>query len=100
MAPPKTGVSKVRNIVLSSLYSATRITKQWHPLHIAAERGHLKLCKQIVEKTGDKNPKGPHGCTPFHIATQNGHTEVCLFFIEIVEDKKSLFSGDGRIDSK
>ena len=30
---------------------------QLHPLHIAAGQGHLQLCKHIVEKMGDFNPK-------------------------------------------
>ena len=40
------------------------------PLHIAAEKGNLLLCKYIVKMTGGK-----------------GHFQVCTFIMENVENK-------------
>ena len=88
--------------------------KQWSPLHIAAERGHLQCClsKSIPNflkyciKMEDKNPRNDVGLTPCHIATgedmnprkdigttplQNAayqsHLKICQYTIKIMEDK-------------
>ena len=71
-------------------YQSNRYTRQWHPLHITAERGHIELCIEITKKTGDKNPPTSEGFTPFHLAAQEGHTELCRFFVENLEDKNPL----------
>ena len=55
-------------------HNPKRYTMQLHALHIAAERGHLQFCVEIIEKTGDKNPPILNGFTPFHLAAQEGHT--------------------------
>ena len=39
------------------------------PLHLAAEYGHLEVCKWIVENVKDKNPKDDNGFTPIDKAT-------------------------------
>ena len=35
-------------------HKSKRHSKHWHPLHIVAESGNLQLCKEIVERTGNK----------------------------------------------
>ena len=35
-------------------YKSKRHSKHWHPLHIVAESGNLQLCKEIIERTGNK----------------------------------------------
>ena len=56
---------------------ATRIDQQWNPLHITAERVSLDLCKFIIEKTGEINPKrSQDGITPLHLAIKKDRLEV------------------------
>ncbi len=59
------------------------------PLHIAAERGNLQLCKNIVKVTGDKNPSRKEGLTPLHLADGKVHFEACTFVMEKMENKNS-----------
>ena len=80
----KTPVDNVKQLALAIEKffngSATRINEQWHPLFIAAEQGSLDLCKLIIKKTRDRNPKRfKDGVTPLHMATQESHVEVYKF---------------------
>ena len=62
--------------------------------HLAAERGYLPVCQQIIENADDKNPKDDGGWTPLHYAARNGHLSVCQLIVENVEDKNPMtFSG-------
>ena len=60
---------------------------QLHPLHIAAEGGRLQLCRHIVEKTDDFNPKLHDRVTALHIAAELGHLEIYQFILNNVDDK-------------
>ena len=40
------------------------------------QKRDLLICKTIIEKVADKNPKCNLGTTPIHLAAQNGHTLV------------------------
>ena len=64
-----------------------RSEQRWFPMHVAAERGRLDLCKLIVKETSVKNPTGLNKFTPIHFAAQAGHLEVYEFLTEDVEDK-------------
>ena len=57
------------------------------PLHIAAQEGHLEICKLIVKYLIDKNPKKTDGITPLHSAAFKGQLEVCRFLIEEASEK-------------
>ena len=57
------------------------------PFHLAAERGYLPVCQQIMENADDKNPKDQFGMTPLHKAAWNGHLAVCQLIVENVDDK-------------
>ena len=64
-----------------------------HPLHIAAEQGHLQLCKHIVEKIGDSNTKqnlsscfGFNSFTALHFAAVEGNLEAYKFILNNVDD--------------
>ena len=63
--------------------------RNWNltPFHLAAERGYLPACQQIMESAHDKNPKTAVGVTPLHEAAKNGHLSVCQLIIENVDDK-------------
>ena len=57
------------------------------PLHMAAFNGHIEICKIILDKIVDKNPKDNSDWTPLHKAAGNGHVEVCKLILEKVADK-------------
>ena len=57
------------------------------PLHIAAECGNLELCRYIIDRIEDKNPKDFSGETPLHWAAEKGHYEVCKLILEKISDK-------------
>ena len=58
-------------------YDWYRKKLQWSPLHIAAEQGQLELCKFIIGKTKDANPRRKDGITAIHMATFKGYQEIC-----------------------
>ena len=52
------------------------------PLHIAAQEGHMEICKLVSYQTY-KNPQDAIGKTPFDYAIQEDHIEICdLLFIQ------------------
>ena len=55
--------------------------------HLAAKRGYLPVCQQIMTNSDDKNPKARDEWTPFHEAAGNGHLPVCQLIVENVDDK-------------
>ena len=60
------------------------------PLHIAARRGHVEICRMIMDHLEDKNPKNDWGRTPLHLATLANHprgTEVYRLIMNEVDDK-------------
>ena len=71
-----------------------------HPLHVAAEGGHLNLCKYIVEKTGDFNPICADKVTALHFAAAQGHLEVYQFIIHLSSLCTCLSPGSFKIHQK
>ena len=55
--------------------------------HLAAKKGYLPVCQQIMENSDDKNPKDRFGWTPLHKAAQKGHLSVCQLIVRNVDDK-------------
>ena len=63
---------------------------RWLPIHVAAEQGHLDLCKYIIERIGHYNLTlkqigsitTTFMSTPLHFASENGHLEICKLLIE------------------
>ena len=57
------------------------------PLHIAAAKGHLEMCKIIIDKVSDINPRDDDNKTPFLTAVKNGHKELARFIAGKLQDK-------------
>ena len=80
LATHKFFIKFARSICTCNRQVASIITKQWHPLHIAAEQDLLELFKYITEKTNDNNPKGFEGLTALHLSAQERtfrNVQVC-----------------------
>ena len=66
-----------------------------NPLHLAAENGHLSVCKLFISWIEEVYPEGieytnaKNACesTPLHLAAENGHLSICQLLIGKVEDK-------------
>jgi hypothetical protein len=60
-------------------------------LHLASQRGHVEVCKYIMENLLDKNPQVVggtfFGLTPYHLAANFGRLEICKLFLETLADK-------------
>ncbi len=57
----------------------SRNAKDESPLMLAALKGELELCRQLVERGADVNKTG---WTPLHYAATNGHVEVMNLLLE------------------
>ena len=55
--------------------------------HLAARKGHVKICKMINARVLDKNPKDQLGWTPLHEAAFYGQPEIVKIILDTVEDK-------------
>ena len=68
----------------------TPYAHNWTPLHRAASRGYLELCRYIIDSGADKRPIGNSnirgsnylGYTPLAIAAAEGHLSTCKLFID------------------
>ena len=53
-------------------------------LHIAADNGHLTLCKELIDKYKfDVNMVDNHGWTALHFSAKNGSYELVTYFAEM-----------------
>ena len=56
-------------------------------LHLAAEKGHLRIVQLMVPLLEDKNPKGYENVTPLHKAVEKGHLEIVQFMVLLLDEK-------------
>ena len=62
----------------------------WNCLHIAAQNGHLKLCKKLIDKHKlDLHLADEDGWTALHHSARNGSYELVMFFVDMGIDFKS-----------
>ena len=73
--------------VFQLIYDSSKGSSDTMPFHLAAEKGHLEICKFIMERNEDKNPANYDGETPLHFAAQYGHLHVCHILIDNGIDK-------------
>jgi len=62
--------------------SACSEIDSWLPLHVAAMRGDLTLCKILVQHGAKCSQLSVAGATCLHSAAPNGHLEVVKFLVE------------------
>ena len=61
------------------------------PLHLAAQVGHLRICKLILEEVEERSPREDlQGDTPLHYAASFGHLEVYKLIADSVQDKNPV----------
>ena len=56
-------------------------------LHLAAEKGHLRIVQLMVPLLDDNNPKGYNEVTPLHKAAEKGHLEIVQFMVPLLDEK-------------
>ena len=57
------------------------------PLHMAAKKGHLEVCKLFIKKLENKNPGDCKGLTPLSCAVEEGQYEICQYIISNLDNK-------------
>ena len=69
----------VKNIYGENSKFQAHLEKCLTPLHIAAIHGQLDLCKYIIDRNEDKNPKSNSGCSPMHWAAGIGNLTLMKY---------------------
>ena len=65
----------------SNVFSQTKVSQ--NSLHLAAENGHLKLCKRLLQDFNfDIHARDDNGWTVLHCAVKSGDLELLQHFIE------------------
>jgi hypothetical protein len=57
------------------------------PLHFAASRNQIDICKSILENITAKTPKNNEGSTPLHYAAFCGHLDICTLIFDYVDER-------------
>ena len=57
------------------------------PLHMAAAKGDQEMCKIIIDKVSDIDPRDDDNLTPFLTAVKYGHKELARFIAGKLQDK-------------
>ena len=52
------------------------------PLHLASERGHVKICRMLIEHGASVMTQDRVGKTPLHLASEEGQVEVARVLIQ------------------
>ena len=62
------------------------------PLVVAAEHGHVAVCRQLVEAGADMEFRGQFQFTPLHVAAQLGHIGVAALLMQRGADTRAMNS--------
>lgn len=54
----------------------------WTPLHLAVEKNHLEVVKQLIWSGADVNVISNDGWTPLHVAVDEGHLNMVRYLLE------------------
>jgi len=52
------------------------------PLMLAADHGHMDICKLLISHSADPGKADERGYTPLHACADSGHLEVCQLLVE------------------
>ena len=67
----------------------------WTCLHIAADNGHLDICRLLLDKGAQVEAKDNRGCTPLHWAAREGYVEIVRLLCDRGADVEA-HDNDGR----
>mgnify|MGYP002049416097 CR=1 FL=1 len=51
------------------------------------QKGHLEICRAIMDNLDDKNPRNNDGATPLYLAANCGHLKICQLIIANVDNQ-------------
>ena len=63
------------------------------PLYAAAENGHVRVAKVLIDAKGDVNVTKSNGATPLLTATENGHVDMALLLVDNGADPSAELTG-------
>ena len=65
------------------------------PIHLAAFRGNMAICRLLLNESENKNPYSKQGLTTLHYAALAGHLEVYQLFYEsaVIKNPKIVKTG-------
>ena len=81
-------IEKFRMIIEQVEDKNPKVNLDHTPLHFAAKRGYIEICKLILEHVTDKSPRNHFGDTPFSLAKESGHAEICKMITESLTQKE------------
>jgi Ankyrin repeats (3 copies)/MYND finger/Ankyrin repeats (many copies) len=76
------------DVILSAVYEG----HLYSPLHAAAQKGHVAVCRQLLEAGADMEFRGHGQFTPLHLAAQFGHCGVVALLMQRGADTRAMES--------
>jgi hypothetical protein len=75
---------------------ANQAKSETSPIHLAAFRGNMTICRLLLNESRNKNPYGKQGLSTLHYAALGGHLEVFQLFDDRVEVKNPTIVKTGQ----